>query len=53
VEKSGRGESQNRFSPQLGKDAWKSAFSLVISMRITKFVEKKATKFVKKQIKQF
>jgi hypothetical protein len=28
VEKSGRGESQNRFSPQLGKDARKSAFSL-------------------------
>jgi hypothetical protein len=28
VEKYGRGESQNRFSPQLGKDARKSAFSL-------------------------
>jgi hypothetical protein len=28
VEKSGRGESQNRFSPQLGKDARKSVFSL-------------------------
>jgi hypothetical protein len=28
VEKSGRGESQNRFSPQLGKDVRKSAFSL-------------------------
>jgi hypothetical protein len=46
VEKSGRGESQNRFSPQLGKDARKSAFSLVISMRITKFVEKKAVELL-------
>jgi hypothetical protein len=53
VEKSGRGESQNRFSPQLGKDAQKSAFSLRHLDAYNKVCEEKRTQPTKYEILAF